>query len=344
MWRRGGATSPPVLNHLCRRGIYPRLKDSIFKMKNNFWEKLDKPILTLAPMAGISDSAFRQLCKSFGADVVYTEMISADALFYHSKKTLELLKFKKAEKPIVCQLFGKRPEVFPQAIKLVEKAGFDGIDLNFGCPARKVVAHEGGVTLMKDLAKCRQLVLAVTKNTLLPVSVKIRAGIENVTAIDFLKAVKDLPLAAIMIHGRYFKDPFGGEVDFEMIKRVKQEFKGIVIGNGGIYLPEDAKEMLEKTGVDGIGLARGLYGKPWLFQQIKDYLKTGEYQEYNFEKIKKIALKHAKFSYQMKGQWGIVESRKHLAWYIKGFPQAANKRKKLVRVKDIKEIVNIFKE
>ncbi len=94
MWRRGGATSPPVLNHLCRRGIYPRLKDSIFKMKNNFWEKLDKPILTLAPMAGISDSAFRQLCKSFGADVVYTEMISADALFYHSKKTLELLKFK----------------------------------------------------------------------------------------------------------------------------------------------------------------------------------------------------------------------------------------------------------
>src|SRR3989344_802132 len=149
-------------------------------MKNNFWQKLNKPILALAPMAGVSDSAFRQLCKSFGADVVYTEMISADALHYGSKKTLAMLKFAKSEKPIVCQLFGKRPEMFKKACQIVEKAGYSGIDLNFGCPAKKVVAHGGGVTLMRDLNFCRQMIIEAAKNTRLPISVKIRAGIDNI--------------------------------------------------------------------------------------------------------------------------------------------------------------------
>lgn len=312
-------------------------------MKNNFWQKIKKPILALAPMAGVSDSAFRQLCKSFGADILYTEMISADALHYGSKKTLAMLKFEKSEKPIVCQLFGKRAEMFPQAVKMVEQAGFNGIDLNFGCPARKVVAHGGGVTLMRDLKHCRKLIEIVLENTKLPVSVKIRSGIDQVTALDFVVAIKDLPVAALMIHGRGFKNPYSAPVDFEMIKKVKQNFSGIVIGNGGITSPEKAKEMLEKTRVDGLGLARGLYGKPWLFKQIKDYFKTGKYQELEFEDIKKVAVKHAKFAEKMKGKWGIVETRKHLAWYVKGFAGAAELRKKLVQVKSLKEIKSILK-
>lgn len=312
-------------------------------MKSNFWESFNKPILALAPMAGVSDSAFRQLCKSFGADVLYTEMISADALHYDSKKTLEMLKFKKIEKPIVCQLFGKRIEVFEKAVKIVEQAGYDGIDLNFGCPARKVVAHGGGVTLMRDLKHCRALVEVVVKNAKVPVSVKIRAGIDDITALDFLKAIAGLPISAIMIHGRTLKNPFSAPIDFSIIKKVKQNFKGIVLGNGGINTPEDAKNMLDKTGVDGIGLARGLYGKPWFFKQIKDYLDKGTYQEFEFNDIKKIAIKHAKLAQDMKGKWGIVETRKHLAYYSKGFSGAAEFRKKLVRVESIKEIKKILK-
>lgn len=309
----------------------------------NFWQKLSKPILALAPMAGVSDSAFRQLCKSFGADVVYTEMISADALHYDSKKTLELLQFKKSEKPIVCQLFGKRPAMFKRACQVVQMAGFDGIDLNFGCPAKKVVAHGGGVTLMRDLKHCRELIEVTLENTNLPVSVKIRSGIDEVTALDFIKAIKGLPVSAVMIHGRPFKNPYSAVIDYEMIKKVKENFPGVVLGNGGINQPEAAKKMLDSTGVDGVGLARGLYGKPWLFKQIKDYLKVGKYQELKFSQIKKVAIKHAQLAYQAKGDWGIVETRKHLAWYVKGFNGAAELRQQLVQANNIKEIKKILK-
>ena len=141
----------------------------------NFWKKLkqkNKPILALAPLAGITDSAQRQLCKYFGADVLYTEMISSDGLFYDSKKTLEMLKLTKKEHPVVLQLFGKDEEKYKKAAKIVEEYGFDGIDINFGCPAKKVVAHSGGVSLMRDLDKCKKIIEAVLNNTSLPVSVK----------------------------------------------------------------------------------------------------------------------------------------------------------------------------
>jgi nifR3 family TIM-barrel protein len=305
---------------------------------SNFWQKLNKPILALAPMAGISDSAFRQLCKSFGADVVYTEMTSADALHYDAKKTLAMLKFVKKEKPIVCQLFGKRPEMFVKAVKVVQKAGFDGIDLNFGCPAKKVVAHGGGVTMMRDLRQCYQIIKTVLESTDLPVSVKIRTGIDKVTALDFIEAISDLRVGAIMIHGRPFKNPYSAPIDYEMIKKVKEKFGGIVLGNGGIMKPDDAKLMLEKTGVDGIGLARGLYGKPWLFKQVKDYFKKGSYHEFDFKQIKKVAIRHAQLALKTKNDWGIVETRKHLAWYVKGFSGAAEVRQKLVQVSSISEI------
>ena len=300
--------------------------------------------MVLAPMAGISDSAFRELCRSLGADAVYTEMISADALHYDSKKTLGMLKFSKAEKPVIAQLFGKRQEMFVKATQIITKSGFDGIDINFGCPARKVVAHGGGITLMKDLKKCRQLIETILENTNLPVSVKIRTGIGKVTAMDFIEEITDLPVSALMIHGRSYESGFSGPIDFEMIKKVKQNFSGIVLGNGGINTPEDAAEMLEKTGADGIGLARGLYGRPWLFKQIKDYLKKGKYQTFKTGDIKKIAIQHAKLAYGSKGDLGIVEMRKHLLWYFRGFDGAVKIRGKLVKVKSVGEIKTILKQ
>ena len=312
----------------------------------NFWKKTKVPILALAPMAGVTDSAFRQVCRQYGADVVYTEMVSADGLFYDSKKTLEFLKFDKYEKPVVIQLFGKHPEKFTKAAKICEQAGFDGIDINFGCPAKKVAGHGGGVTLMRDLPKCHQIIEAVLAGTKLPVSVKLRSSIKKdgaaVTALDFVKFMKDLPIAAIMIHGRPYENPFNAEIDYEMIKKVKQEFGGIVLANGGIRTPEDAKKMLEKTGCDGVGLARGLYGRPWLFQQTKKYLKNKKYTEATQKEIIKAILLHAKLALKAKGKHGLIELRKHLLWYVAGWPNAKELRSKLVKVDDLEQIKDIF--
>ena len=312
----------------------------------NFWKKTKVPILALAPMAGVTDSAFRQVCRQYGADVVYTEMVSADGLFYDSKKTLEFLKFDKYEKPVVIQLFDKHPEKFTKAAQICEQAGFDGIDINFGCPAKKVAGHGGGVTLMRDLPKCHQIIEAVLAGTKLPVSVKLRSSIKKdgaaVTALDFVKFMKDLPIAAIMIHGRPYENPFNAEIDYEMIKKVKQEFGGIVLANGGIRTPEDAKKMLEKTGCDGVGLARGLYGRPWLFQQTKKYLKNKKYTEATQKEIIKAILLHAKLALKAKGKHGLIELRKHLLWYVAGWPNAKELRSKLVKVDDLEQIKDIF--
>ncbi len=313
----------------------------------NFWLKLKKPIIALAPMAGITDSAFRQICKKYGADVVYSEMVSVDGLFYNSAKTFDLMKFDKREKPIVIQLFGSKPELFAKAAKEVEKMGADGIDINFGCPAPKIYKNMGGVRLMRDLNLCYEIVRATCEAVKISVSIKIRSSInfpgsKKVTALDLIKKIKDLPLAAIMVHGRSYEQGFSGPVDLEAIKSVKRAFKSIVLGNGGIYTPEQAKAMLVKTGADGIGLAQGVLGKPWLFKQIKDYLTAGKYQEFNLAQIKKVALEHAALNYKLKGKAGILEMRKHLAWYFKGFPGASDLRKKLVQVESLMEIKKIL--
>jgi len=313
-------------------------------MKQNFWEKLKKPIIALAPMAGITDSAFRQICKDFGADVVYSEMISVDGLHYKSKKTFELLKFSKKEKPFVVQLFGSKPELFAEAAIHVEKLGADGVDINFGCPAPKIYKSGGGIKLMRDLSLCYEIIKATCQAVKIPVSIKIRSSINvlnykrKITALNLVRKIKNLPLSAIMIHGRSYEQGFGGEVDLQMIKNVKENFKGIVLGNGGIVNPEKAKEMLDKTGVDGIGLAQGVLGNPWLFEQVKNYLKTGKYNEYNFSQIKKVALSHAQLCYKLKGKQGILEMRKHLAWYARGFEGASLLRQKLIKANNLNEI------
>lgn len=318
----------------------------------NFWHNLKKPILALAPMAGITDSPFRLLCKSFGADVVYTEMTSADGLAYKGKKTLAMLNFSARERPVVLQLFGKEPKKFARALEVIKslskKQQPDGIDLNFGCPAKKVVRHGGGGTLMRNLPLCYKIIKTVCENSTWPVSVKIRSSIysldkkNKITALDFIKKINQLPITAIMIHGRPFENPFQASIDFEMIKQSKDIFLGLIIANGGINTPEKAKEMLEKTQADGIGLARGLYGKPWLFKQIKNYLKTGKCTELTWSQIKKVALKHAQLNYKYKGDHGIIEMRKHLCYYTKNRPNAKSLRKKLVKVKSLEEIKNIL--
>ncbi len=334
----------------------------------NFWTELKKPILALAPMAGVTDTAFRQLCKAFGADVIYTEFASADALVYDNKKTRELIAYDQMEQPVVCQIFGKKPEHYFKAVRVLEEMGFAGVDINFGCPAYKVVKSGGGVTLMRNLPLCYELVQAACEGTKLPISIKIRASIrkgqdtkdkvENseaeteldtwecpvdvVTALHLVEKIKNLPVSAIMIHGRSFEQPFDGEPNLNVIAEVRKMWAGVLIANGGIYTPEKAKEVLEATGADGVGLARGAWGKPWLFRQVKDYLATGSYQELPWDETKQVMLRHAELSLGSKGHHGILELRKHLSWYVKGFSGASTLRAQLVRASTLSDIQQVL--
>jgi len=313
----------------------------------NFWKKINKPILALAPMAGYTTSSFRQICKFHGADVVYSELASATALNFQGKRTLELLVFEKSERPYVVQIFGNDPKYFCNAAKFVsEKIKPDGIDINMGCPAKKVFSNGSGAALMNDVEKAREIIKETLKGTSLPVSIKIRAKVGNVTAYKFVKKLNNLPISAIMIHGRSLQQGFAGEINYEQIRKVKKLIDIPVLANGGINTPEDTKRILQRTGADGLGIARGSLSKPWLFSQIKQYLQKGEYQEFELKQIKKTAIHHAEMSYKSEGKHGIIQMRKYLLWYFRGFENAKEIRKELVGVEsvgDIKKILRILK-
>ena len=309
---------------------------------NNFWNKIKKPILALAPMAGFSDSPFRQITSGYGADVVYSEMASVTALFYNKKTTLELLKFnKRKEKNYVVQLFGSNPEHFAVATQIVTKEiRPNGIDINFGCPVGKVIKQGAGSDLMTNLEKAHAVSKAVCDNTDLPVSVKIRAKSGEIGALDFLKSIADLPVAAVMIHGRTVRQGFVGEIDYNLIKEARKYFKGIILANGGINDLAGALKTLELTGADGLGLARGVLGRPWMFKEIKQ----GREINLNIKVVAKIILRHAKKFKKIKGEPAMVDLRKHLCWYVQGIPNASHYRSKMVAVSNYQDVKNIFKD
>ena len=316
-------------------------------MPINFWQKLKKtgrPILALAPMAGFTDSSFRQICKKYGADILYSEMASSTALYYNSQSvkntTLDLLRFEKPkEKYYVVQLFGSDPDHFAVAARIITKEiKPDGIDINFGCPVPKVCRQGAGAALMKNLKNSRLVIEAVLANTNLPVSIKIRAKAGEMDALEFLKNISDLPIAALMIHGRTLAQGFAGVPDFKIIKKARKYFKGVILANGGINNLADARQALEKSAADGLGLARGILGRPWLFKEIKENQKV----ELKPKQIFRIAINHAAKVQELKGNPGIIELRKHLVWYVQGLSGAAKLREKLVKVNSLKDIKKIF--
>lgn len=323
-------------------------------MPMNFWEKLKKPILALAPMAGITDSAFRQVCKGFGADVVYSEMASAAALCYNPQKTLELLTSDKNEAPYIIQLFGSKPEHFVQAVRLLtDKKQISklqvtnyqlpqGIDINFGCPVKKVAKQGAGAVLMDRPKEAREIVKAVTDSTEMPISIKIRSLSGKTDALRFLDELNDLPLAAVMIHGRSMLQGHAGAVDYRTIKEARDHFGGVILANGGVTDKKTAQDLLERTGADGLGIARGALGRTWIFEQINNQQSANNNQKTRQE-IFKIALRHAKLAYKLKAEVGIIEMRKHLCWYVAGQPDASVLRRKLVTVNSLKEIKQILK-
>jgi len=296
----------------------------------------------LAPMAGVTDLAFRTVSRKYGAALAYSEMISSKALFYKDKKTFDIIKSNKSDTPLAVQIFGSDEKIMASTAKEALSTGAKILDINMGCPAPKVVKCGDGSALLKDIDKIKRIVYAVKNKVDVPVTCKIRSGFDVVCAIEWAKAIEDSGADAITVHPRTREMYYSGKADIDIIKKVKETVKIPVIGNGDIFAPEDAKNMLDKTGCDFIMVARGAQGNPFLFKEILDYLKNGTYsQPSNKEKLDTM-LWHLELLIDDKGEYvGTREARKHIAWYTKGLKGSAEIRQKVNTTKNYKELTKV---
>lgn len=287
----------------------------------------------LSPMAGVTDLTFRMLAKRLGASMVYSEMISADGLSRGGSKTERYLKFDPSERPIGFQLFGCDPYVMGEAARRASGLNPDLIDINFGCPVHKVTKKNGGSSLLRDLKLFGQIIKSVAKGSSVPVTVKIRSGWDHtsVCAPEAAHIAEDLGAVAVTVHPRTRQQFFEGKADWAVISRVKQAVKIPVVGNGDVNSPEDAQSMLDQTGCDAVMIARAALGNPWILGQIHQYLETGQKTpEASTAEKAAVCLEHAeKLCTRIGEQFGMKEMRKHVAWYIKGFPRASELRQKI---------------
>ena len=292
---------------------------------------IDVGFLSLGPMAGVTDMPFRILCKEQGADLIYTEMVSAKGIHYNNTNTKDMLLVDEAERPTALQLFGSEPDIMAETAKRIEDRNFDIFDINMGCPVPKVVNNGEGSAMMKDVKTASDVVSAIVKAVKKPVTVKIRKGFaaDDANAPEFAKAMEEAGAAAIAVHGRTREQYYSGKADWDIIAKVKQTVSIPVIGNGDIFTPQDAERMLKYTGCDGIMVARGAQGNPWIFKNIKTYFETGKVLgKPDFDKVLAMIIRHLKMLTDLKGEWTAVrEMRKHVAWYTEGFPYSAGLRR-----------------
>lgn len=295
--------------------LYHKLKIGDVELENN---------LILAPMAGITDLAFRKICKENGAGLVETEMVSSRAIVYNDEKTLKMLNTDHEKRPISMQIFGNDPEVMAESAKFLNDMA-DIIDINMGCPAPKVVKNGDGSKLLLDLDLVSEIVRSVVSVSKVPVTVKIRKGWddEHVVALEAAKIIEDAGASAITIHGRTRSQFYSGEADWEIIKKIKETVSIPVIGNGDIVDGKSAKRMLETTNVDGIMIGRATLGNPWIFKEIVSYLNGENFEKPNNQEILNTILLHYNMLICEKGEYtAIREMRKHVAWYVKGMRNA----------------------
>ena len=306
--------------------------------------------LLLAPMEDVSDPPFRQLCKRGGADVMFTEFISSEGLIRDAEKSVQKLDIYPFEKPIGIQIFGNNIDSMKEATEICEKANPDIIDINYGCPVKKIACKGSGAGILQDIPKMVSMTKEIVKTTSLPVTVKTRLGWDDSTKyiVEIAERLQDIGIKAISIHGRTRKQMYKGDADWTLIGEIKNNprMNIPVFGNGDVDSPIKAKEMKEKYGVDGIMIGRAAIGYPWIFNEIKHYLKTGKLKKGpDMNERIRVCKNHLKHSIAWKGErLGVVETRRHYTNYFRSIPNFKPYKKILVSCDNPKEIFSTLDE
>lgn len=306
--------------------------------------------LLLAPMEDVSDPPFRALCKEYGADVVYTEFISSEGLIRDAAKSVMKLDIYEKERPVGIQIFGANLDSMLQSVEIVEKSGPDIIDINFGCPVKKVVSKGAGAGILKDIPLMVSLTESMVKHTNLPITVKTRLGWDNdsIKIVEVAERLQDVGASAISIHGRTRVQMYKGQADWAPISEVKNNSRMHipVFGNGDVDSPEKAMEMRDKYGLDGAMIGRASIGYPWFFREVKHYFETGEHlPPPNLEERLDAARRHLQMAIDWKGEkLGVFETRRHYTNYFKGIPHFKEYRQKMVTSDDASDVFAAFDE
>ncbi|AGK99261.1 tRNA dihydrouridine synthase DusB [Clostridium pasteurianum] len=301
----------------------------------------------LAPMAGVTDIIFRGICKDMGCGLVYTEMISAKALYYGSENTKELLKVSNKESPAAVQIFGSEPLVMAKACDFFNNdKNICLVDINMGCPAHKIVKNGEGSALMKDPQLAADIVREVKRASTKPVTVKFRKGFDssNINAVEFAKKMEDAGADAVTVHGRTREQMYEGKADWNIIAEVKKQLSIPVIGNGDIFLAEDALKIREQTQCDGIMIARGAMGNPWIFREINQAIRGEIIVKPSVEEKIDLCIAHLKLAVDHYGEAkAIREMRKNIAWYLKGLKNSTDIKNKVNYEGHSDKVIEILK-
>ena len=308
--------------------------------------QIERPVI-LAPMEDVTDRSFRRICKKFGADIVYSEFVSAEALRRGVEKSVQKMLFDEEERPAVIQIFGNSEEAMSEAAVIAASSRPDYLDINFGCPAKKVAGKGAGAALLREPEKMVRIAAAVVRAVSIPVTVKTRIGWdrESINILDIVPRLEDAGIQAIAVHGRTRSEMYKGTADWNWIARVKEQARVPVIANGDIWSPPDAKAMFDQTGADGIMIGRGAIGNPFIFRQVKELLQTGSVATHvDFRDRIAVAIEHLTLSVENKGEkYGTLEMRRHYATYLKGLPRVSRVRDKLVRENNWKHVIEILR-
>lgn len=300
----------------------------------------------LAPMAGVTDLAFRKLCKEQGAGLICMEMVSAKAISYHNRNTESLMRIDPEEHPVSLQLFGREPELMGEVAAMIEPQPFDILDLNMGCPVPKVVNNGEGSALLKDPERIGRIVRCVSRAIRKPVTVKIRIGFDEIDPdiTQIAKRIEDAGAAAIAVHARTRKQFYSGKADWDSIRRIKEAVSIPVIGNGDVTDAHSAKRMLEETGCDAVMIGRACRGNPWIFSQICSYLEEGKEEKApEGWQIRDMILAHAAAQIRLRGETnGMKEMRKHIAWYTAGMPHGSVLRRESNQLETLEQLERLL--